>query len=508
MKIRLGEDNITLTTISTFLNNPNIQISISDSQRKKVSASRNVVLNIASSQKIVYGINTGFGALSDKFIAQDQLAQLQLNLIRSHCTGVGEMLGTDWVKTMMLLRAHCLAIGYSGIQIEAIELLVSFIENNIIPQIPRKGSVGASGDLAPLAHLALCLIGEGNVLFKGQVISSLNAMHECKLRPIVLGAKDGLALINGTTLMATLSSTACNRANNLFKLADVAAAMTLEATRGTRKAFDPKIASLKKHPGQLQVVENFVLLTPESEISKSHADCGKVQDPYSIRCVQQVHGACRQTLIHCQEVTETELNSVTDNPLIFSEDEVISGGNFHGEALALVMDYLCLGVSELCNISERRVEKMMNPTFSGLAPFLVPSSGLNSGLMIAQVTAAALVSENKILAHPASVDSIPTSTDKEDHVSMGVTAGLKLHQVLDNLEYCLAIEFLCNVQALYLLRPLKSSPAIEAVLGLIRGKVTPIIEDRNFSIDIEAICSFIKSGDLLKACENITGPLL
>lgn len=499
--------NLTFEQIA-HVSRKNTPIKLSDNSLKEMKLSRDYVFSIVKKGLPVYGINTGFGALADKHIKESDLEKLQVNLIRSHCTGVGKPFSKEVTRAIMLLRANCLASGYSGINPQAVQLLVDFLNHDIIPIVPQKGSVGASGDLAPLAHIALALIGEGEVHFQNQKMPSIKALEKCSLKPLTLGPKDGLALINGTAVMAALGALALERAQEYTKLADIVATMTLEGVRGTVRAFDEKISNLKPHPGQIECAENLNLLVSGSKIKESHRDCKKVQDPYSLRCVPQVHGACRQTLKHTREVLRTELNAVTDNPLIFyKEDEVISGGNFHGEAIAFVMDYLAMGLSELCNISERRIEKMMNPVFSDLPAFLIKDSGLNSGLMIAHVTAAALASENKGLCHPSSVDSIPTSTDKEDHVSMGVTSGRKLWEILDNLKNVLAIEFLCASQALEFHRPLKSSPAIEAAHTLIRQYVSPIEEDRIFYKDIESIAHIIDNGKLIQTVENVSGGL-
>lgn len=508
----LDGQNLTIETIYEVANSlpGEIKVSIDSKALEKMRASRSYVDEIVESGKAVYGINTGFGALSSKYIEKKDLSTLQYNLIRSHCTGVGEKFPVLTTRAIMLLRANCLVSGYSGVSIEIVELLISFLNEGITPLVPEKGSVGASGDLAPLSHIALTLIGEGEVLYKDKKIPASEAIQKIGEKPVKLFAKDGLALINGTAVMAALGSLALYEAERLIKMADIATALTLETVRGTKIAFDVDISSLKPQPGQIKSSKNLTtILKEESEIAKSHIDCGKVQDPYSLRCVPQVHGAIRQTLKHAREVLEVEINSVTDNPLIFVEKKkVVSGGNFHGEAVALCMDYLAMGLSEIASISERRVEKMMNPTFSDLPAFLTKESGLNSGLMIAHVTMAALASENKYLCHPASVDSIPTSTDKEDHVSMGVTSGRKLHEVLRNVKACLGIEFLCNTQGLDLLRPLKTTTALEEVYKLIRKDVAPITEDRVFSGDIDHITSLISNFAILEAVENKLGKLL
>lgn len=485
-----------------------VKLEIDPTSWEKMKKSRQVVLDIVKKGKPVYGINTGFGALASKQIAVEDLEQLQYNLIRSHCTGVGRPFTREVTRAIMLSRANCLIQGFSGVTPETIALLLDFINYGINPVIPEKGSVGASGDLAPLSHIALALIGEGEVEFEGKVVRSDFAIHQVGKEVAKLGPKDGLALINGTSVMLALGTLALVEAKKIVKLADISACLTLDAVRGTAAAFDERISILKPQPGQLDVSRNLLKIIKGSEIVVSHKDDGKVQDPYSLRCIPQVHGACRQTLRHAEEVLNTELNSVTDNPLVFADTgDVISGGNFHGEALALMMDYLAMGLSEICNIAERRVEKMMNPSFSDLPAFLTKNSGLNSGLMIAHVTMAALASENKYLCHPASVDSIPTSTDKEDHVSMGVTAGRKLLEVVQNVQHGLAIELLCNSQGLEFLRPLKTSPGLEKVHALIRKHVQPIGEDRIFHKDIENLTKLVQTEELIKEVESVTGPL-
>jgi histidine ammonia-lyase len=485
-----------------------VELMIDPASWENMFKSRRVVEAIVKRGKPVYGINTGFGALASKQIATEDLEQLQYNLIRSHCTGVGRPFSRDITRGIMLARANCLIQGFSGVTPDIISLLIDFINHGIHPVIPEKGSVGASGDLAPLAHVALALIGEGEVEFQGKIIRSDFAIHQIERQPAKLGPKDGLALINGTSVMLALGCLALTEARKIVKIADITSCLTLDAVRGTPTAFDPRISALKPQPGQVEVSSNLLKLIDGSEIIHSHPDDGKVQDPYSLRCIPQVHGACRQTLRHAEEVLDIELNSVTDNPLVFPETgDVVSGGNFHGEALALCMDYLAMGLAEICNIAERRVEKMMNPHFSDLPAFLIRDSGLNSGLMIAHVTMAALASENKYLCHPASVDSIPTSTDKEDHVSMGVTSGRKLHEVLDNVQHGLAIELLCNTQGLQFLRPLKTSPALEKIMDLVRKHVQPIEQDRTFHKDIEFLKRLIESDEIITEVESVTGPL-
>ena len=485
-----------------------VTLSIHSDSLKRMEESRAFIFKIIEEGKPVYSINTGLGALSDKKIKKEDLSALQYNLVRSHCTGVGPAFDRIVSRTVMLLRANCLISGHSGVNPTIVQRLLDFLNFDITPVIPTKGSVGASGDLAPLAHVALALIGEGEVVYKKKIYRSDLILKEIQKTPVILGPKDGLALVNGTAVMAALGALGVEEAKHLAKLSDIVCALTLEAVKGTSSPFHKKIHQLKPHDGQIKAASNLRRLLENSEIASSHKDCPKVQDPYSLRCAPQVHGACRQTIQHAHEVIQVELNSVTDNPLVFFDPkEIISGGNFHGEALALVMDYLAMGLAEFCSISERRIEKMMNPQFSGLPPFLTENSGLHSGLMIAHVTAAALASENKYLCHPASIDSIPTSTDKEDHVSMGVTAGRKLHEVIENLKQCLAIELLCNTQALEFLKPLSPPPPLRAVYDLIRNHVDAIHSDRIFYKDIKRIKKLIETREIIKACEKVVGEL-
>jgi histidine ammonia-lyase len=505
--IKLDGRSLTINQVHhiAFSKAEDIRLELCDTALQKMKDARNYVHGIVEKGEPVYGINTGFGALSNVHVKKEDLATLQINLIRSHCTGTGRPFSRELTRAIMVLRANCLTSGFSGIQPEIVQLLLDFINYDVNPVVPEKGSVGASGDLAPLSHIALALMGEGEVVYDGKLVNSSFAIDQISKTPAVLGPKDGLALINGTAVMAALGACAVVEAENIMKIADISAVMTLDGVKGTSRAYHKGITSLKPHPGQIETCNNLNNLLEGSEIKDSHDDCGKVQDPYSLRCVPQVHGACRQTLRHAREVISIELNSVTDNPLIFLEqDDVVSGGNFHGEALAFAMDYLAMGVAEICNICERRIEKMMNPTFSDLPAFLTKNSGLNSGLMIAHVTAAALTSENKYLCHPASVDSVPTSTDKEDHVSMGVTSGRKLHEVIDNAKTVLGIELLCNTQAMDFQRPLKSSNAIEAVHKLVRKHVPPIEDDRIFYKDMENIKKLISSNEIVQAAsENL-----
>jgi histidine ammonia-lyase len=473
---------------------------LSDAARERMAASRAVIDRCAAGGEAVYGVNTGFGDLSNVRIEGDKLALLQERLLLSHAAGVGEPLPHRAVRAMLLLRANTLAQGYSGIRPEVVERLLTFLERDCLPVVPSRGSVGASGDLAPLAHLALPVIGRGRVCLDGEVLAAGEALRRLELEPITLAPKEGLALINGTQAITALLSLAILETRRLVGLADLAGALSTDALRGTDAAFDPRLHALRPHEGQRRSAANLVLLMAGSPIRESHrCDDVRVQDPYCVRCMPQVHGAVRDLLVDAERKVEVEINSVTDNPLVFPDGpdgrgEVVSGGNFHGEPMALAADVLALGVAELGSIAERRVEKLTNSAFSELPPFLVEDAGLNSGFMIAQVTAAALVSENKTLCHPASVDSIPTSADKEDHVSMGMWAALKLGRVVENVRRVFAIELLAGAQGIDLLRPLRSSAPLEALHAALRERVPPWTEDREMSPDIVAAERFLDDG--------------
>ncbi|MDQ3335381.1 MAG: histidine ammonia-lyase [Myxococcota bacterium] len=452
----------------------------------------------------VYGVNTGFGALAEVRISADQVTQLQQNLVRSHAAGVGAPLPRDAVRAMMLLRAAVLATGRSGARAVCCERICELLNAGVHPVIPARGSVGASGDLAPLAHLALGMIGEGLAEYQGETLSAAEALRRASIAPLVLEAKEGLTLLNGTQHMTAVGGLALHDADLTCTVADIAGALSLEALKGTVRAFDPRVIAARPHPGQIAVGAFLRELLAGSEIADSHKDCGKVQDPYSLRCIPQVHGATRDMLEFARIVLEREAASSTDNPLVFLDgpdgDEMISGGNFHGQPVALALDAAGIAIAELANISERRIEQLVNPHLSsGLPPFLAPDSGLNSGFMIAQVSAAALVSENKILAHPASVDSIPSSAGREDHVSMGATAALKLSTIHDHVRTVLAIELLCAAQGLDLRRPLHTTKPLEAVHAVIRAKVPAMMVDRPLSPDIAAVRALIDDGSLAAA---------
>jgi histidine ammonia-lyase len=461
----------------------------------------------------VYGVNTGFGALSETRISASDVRQLQKNLVRSHSTGVGPDLAVPVVRGMMLLRAQVLALGCSGVRPELVDLLCLMLERRVHPRIPAQGSVGASGDLAPLAHLALAMIGEGEAqLEDGPFVLSADAMKKAGIAPVVLEAKEGLALINGTQYMASQGTLALLDAERLCTVADVAGAMSLEALKGSNRPFDPRLQAARPHPGQAIVAANLRALLADSEIMESHKHCGKVQDAYSLRCMPQVHGASRDALAWVRSVLEREVNSVTDNPSVFLESDgsadVISGGNFHGQPLALALDLAAMAAAELANISERRVEQLVNPSLStGLTPFLAPGSGLHSGLMIAQVASASLVSENKVLCHPASVDSIPSSAGKEDHVSMGSVSARKLEQVVANVRQSLAIEIMTAAAGIDQRAPLVPSKGVAAAHAKVRERVAPLTEDRPLYKDIAAIVDTIQGGAFVAAAEERAGRL-
>lgn len=472
-------------------------VRIGQSARPKIEASRRVIEEITSGDGAVYGVNTGFGKLSEVHIARSDLRQLQLNLVRSHSCGVGMPLSAAEVRAMMLLRANVLTLGFSGIRAEVIELLAEMLNRGVHPMIPEKGSVGASGDLAPLAHLSLALIAEGEAFYRGERMSSAAALECAGLRPVVLEAKEGLALLNGTQAMHAVGGLAALRAKRLSRIADVIGAMTLEGLKGTPAAFDARIHQARPHPGQSAAAEHLRWLLRESEIRESHrVDDPRVQDAYSLRCMPQVHGAVRGALAHCEDVLAIESASATDNPLVFAEDGTVSsGGNFHGAPLALALDYAAIAVTDLMSISERRIDRLINPdTSEGLPAFLAPQAGMQSGFMIPHVAAVSLLNEAKVLAHPASVDNLPTSGGKEDHVSMGMTAALKLRTIVDNAESLFAIELLAAATALEYRRPLKAGIGVERAYEQLRTIVPPLREDRAMYAEIENVAAAIRAG--------------
>jgi len=476
--------------------------------RERVNAARAVVDTLVADNQVSYAITTGVGKLSDVRIAGDQIRELQINLVRSHAVGVGDPLSIGDTRAMMLLRANSLSKGYSGVRAAAIDTICELLTRGVTPWVPSQGSVGASGDLAPLAHLALLLVGEGECHDgKGGRITGSEALKAAGIKPLVLEAKEAVSLINGTQAMLAVGTLSLLAAETLVDSADVIGAMACDALKGTDAAFDERIHRARPHSGQITSAANLRKLLEGSAIRESHRDCGRVQDAYSLRCMPQVHGAVRDTLAHCRSVFEIETNSAVDNPLVFrdpkSKDDhadVISGGNFHGEPVAFALDFLGIALSALAGISERRLERMVNPALSeGLPPFLAPGAGLNSGFMMPQVTAAALVSENKVLAHPASVDSITTSGNKEDYVSMGMGAANKLKKIVENTRNALAIEAMAAAQALDLLAPLKSSKRLQQAQTAIRAVSPKLEKDRVMYQDFARIAEVIASGKIAAA---------
>src|SRR5215213_3675914 len=474
------------------------QVVLASEARARVERARRVVQDIVTQGRTVYGVNTGFGKLSDVSIDRADLIQLQLNLVRSHSCGLGEPLSEPEARAMLLLRANVLASGFSGARPLVIETLIAMLEKGLTPIIPEKGSVGASGDLAPLAHLALAAIGEGEIFYKGERLPAAAALERAQLAPLRLEVKEGLALLNGTQAMGAVGAVALHRAERLVRLADVAGAMALEALRGTPVAFDERIHAARPHAGQVAVAAHLRELLQESEIRRSHENNDpRVQDAYSLRCMPQVHGAIRTALAHAIEVVQIESGSATDNPLVFSDTgEVLSGGNFHGAPLALVFDYAAIALTDLMSITERRIDRLVNPDSNeGLPPFLTSHPGISSGFMMLQVTAVALLSEAKVLAHPASIDNVPTDGGKEDHVSMGMTSATKLRSIVKLAELATAIELLAGAQALEYLMPLTPGRGVRQAYEIVRGHVAPLTQDRAMAPDIEKLTSAIVKGE-------------
>lgn len=483
--------------------------------RKRVRQARVVVEKLLRGRKVAYGVNTGVGQLSDVRIPPGQLRQLQVNLIRSHSAGVGKPFSETEVRALMLLRANSLTKGHSGVRPAVIETLCQMLNRGVHPVVPSQGSVGASGDLAPLAHMALVMIGEGEAILNGKRFGGAEALKQARIKPLKLEAKEAISIINGTQGMLAVGALALLQAETLADSADVIGAMSLDALRGTDVAFDERIHRARPHAGQQRVARNLRRLLEGSEIRESHRDCTRVQDAYSLRCMPQVHGAVRDTLAYCRRVFEVEMNSAVDNPLVFVSghdfsraekaakkkgdlapaDAILSGGNFHGQPLAFALDFLGIALTSLAGISERRIERLVNPALNeGLPAFLAKDPGLNSGFMMAQVTAAALVSENKVLAHPASADSIPTSGNKEDYVSMGMTSALKLKRILENTTHVLAIEALAAAQGLDFLAPLKSSKRLEQAKAAVRAVARPVEKDRALAEDFARVAEAIAGG--------------
>ena len=505
--IHLGVEGMTLENLIAIAR-MGAQAKLTSDAEKQIQKSRHLIERWVQEERRIYGITTGFGALSDVSISRADTRRLQKNILMSHAAGVGKPFDEETVRGILALRIKDLAKGHSGIQLSTVQQLVALLNWGVCPFIPEKGSVGASGDLAPLAHLALVLIGKGEAFYKGQLLTGRQALNKCGLKPLQLEAGEGLALVNGTQVMTAIGGLAVYDAGLLAKLTDIAAAMSLEVLMGSRTEFDPKIHEVRPHPGQAAAADNMARITQNSEIITSHKDCGRVQDAYTLRCSPQVHGATRDAIRYCLGVIETEMNSATNNPLIFSDaDMFLLGGNFHGQPVALAMDFLGMAVAELADISERRIERLVNPKLSGLPAFLVDDGGLNSGFMLAQYTAAALVSENKVLCHPASIDSIPTSANKEDHVSMGTISARKCREIVSNTEDVIAIELLCAAQALDLFTNMKPGEGTLAAYRVIRKSVPHLEKDRIVSTDIAGVKQLMRTGKILRAVEKQVGAL-
>ncbi|MCK4763426.1 MAG: histidine ammonia-lyase [Candidatus Aminicenantes bacterium] len=504
--IKIDGNSLSIEDVSAVSRNDE-QVELAAESVGKINRSRDFVEKILKENKTVYGINTGFGALANTFISKEDSTKLQENLIRSHAVCVGPPLAEDIVRGIMLLRANALTKGYSGVRKELIEFLVQLLNKKVYPYIPSQGSVGASGDLAPLAHLALVIMGEGECLEEGKRLPADEVLAKKGLKPLKLLAKEGLGLINGTQMMSAIGCLVVADAELLLKNAQVAGSMSLEALKGTARAFDEKIHALRPHPGQTRIAANIRKLIEDSEIIASHVNCERVQDAYTLRCMPQVLGPIADITGYARNVLTIEINSATDNPLVFpEEEEVISGGNFHGEPLAFIMDYLCIALAEIASISERTTDRLVNPHVSGLPPFLSSKSGLNSGFMITQYTAAALVSENKVLAHPSSVDSIPTSAGQEDHVSMGAIAARNAAAIVKNVQQVMAIEMLCAAQGIDF-QELAPGAGTKAAHRVIREHVSHLEEDRVLYKDMEKVRELVVSGAIVDAVEEAVGAI-
>jgi histidine ammonia-lyase len=489
MTFQYGVDHLT-ASIALQIASGKIRGVLGNTALEKIKKSQQDVQQIVDDNRTVYGVNTGFGILANKPVSPEDTRLLQHKILQSHSVGVGNPIPEEIAKLMLITKVHALAQGFSGVQLVTLERIIWHIDNDVIPVVPEKGSVGASGDLAPLSHLFLPLIGLGEVFYKGKLQNTSGVLQQHNLKSIHLGPKEGLALINGTQFILAFAVKAVERMYNCLEAADIIGAMSLEALTGTKAPFDERLHQLRPYAGNRLVAQRLRLLLQQSDIMQSHMDCGRVQDPYSLRCMPQVHGASRNAWSHLNELTEIELNSVTDNPIIFSADDTISGGNFHGQPMALPLDYACFAAAEVGNISDRRCYLLLEGKW-GLPMLLMKDVGLNSGFMIPQYTTAALVTENKTLCFPASADSIPTSLGQEDHVSMGSISGRKLNQVIDNLESILAIELMSACQAIEFRRPLRSSELLEFAHEYVRKFVGFAEEDRIFANDINAIRNII-----------------
>jgi histidine ammonia-lyase len=506
--LSLDGTSLALDDLRPISRGEQVGLAIPPAARERMRRARELVETHVASGKPVYGLTTGFGKLKNVAIGAGDLERLQENLVLSHCCGVGEPMPIAEVRIAQVLRLNGLARGHSGITVELAESLARMFTKEFVPVVPRKGSVGASGDLAPLAHMAAAYMGHGEATVAGRRLPAREALGAVGESPVVLRAKEGLALINGTEIIKAVGVAAFFAAENLSKAADAIGALTLEALLGSAKPFDERLAALKGHQGHASAAANVRACLAGSAVLASHADCDRVQDPYSLRCIPQIHGAFKDALAHVRGVLERELNAVTDNPIVFADtQEVVSAGQFHGQPLAMPLDYLAIALATLANVSERRTEQLVNPDLSRLPAFLSPEPGLCSGMMIAQVAAAALASENKVLAHPASVDTIPTSANQEDHVSMGVTAARKCAEIAANVETVLALEWLCAAQAREFRRELRAGKGAEAVYACLRTRVAPLGRDRYLKDDIEAARELLRSGALVAAVESAAGPL-
>jgi len=506
-QIVLGVDGMNLKDLAAIAWE-GAKVRLAKESEERIVKSRALIDKWLSEGRIIYGVTTGFGALSDVKIGTEAAAMLQQNILLSHSTGVGDELDAGAVRAMMALRIKDLARGHSGIRLITVQRLVDLLNRGVVPIVPEKGSVGACGDLPPLAHMCLPLIGLGEAFYRGRRMPGARALSKCGLEPLVLEAAEGLALVNGTQMSTAIGGLAAFEAVELCKLADISAAMSLEVLMGSRVQFDPRIHEVRPHPGQAAAAHNMRRIIQDSEIISSHKDCGRVQDAYTLRCSPQVHGASRDGVAYARGVLETEMNSSTNNPLIFADsEEFVLGGNFHGQPVGVALDYLTIAAACLANISERRIERLVNPQLSGLPAFLVSEGGLNSGFMIAQYTAASLVSENKVLAHPACVDSIPTSANKEDIVPMSAHSARKCREVVRNAQFVIAIELLCGAQALDLFTNLKPGAGTLAAYKTIRNTIPHLDKDRILSYDINAIVGLMKRAELQKAVEAEVGEL-
>lgn len=506
--LTLDGTSLALSDLAPLFRGEELELSLARKAQENVRRARAVVDEFVRRNEPVYGITTGFGKLKNVAIPAAELAELQQNLILSHCCGVGEPMPLAEVRCAQVLRLNGLARGHSGVSMKLLERLLELFNAGFVPLVPQKGSVGASGDLAPLAHMTAAYLGHGEAFVDGKRMRARAGLKKLGLAPLELGAKEGLALINGTEVIKAVAVGVLLRAENVSKAADALAALSIEALLGSLKPFDERFAELKGQPGHARAARNVRACLAGSQVLASHADCDRVQDAYSLRCVPQIHGAFKAALEHVRTQVENELNAVTDNPVVFPRTrEVISGGQFHGQPLSMPLDYLALALSTLGNVSERRIEQLVNPDLSHLPAFLTPRPGLNSGLMIAQVAAAALASENKVLSHPASVDTIPTSANQEDHVSMGVTAARKAREVLANVETILALEWLAAAQGREFHPELEAGPGAEAARRLLRSRVAPLSRDRFLKDDIEAARELLQSGALVLAVEAAAGEL-